>query len=547
MRNFCILIAVLFAGAVASGIEIPSNANLEPNSGVAMLNDNVQAQLEETSQDSTARNCATAAMAEPEISDMAAKAVRKRYVLLLDPDNPRLVSFQAGRADAGSFRSENEALCNAVGFMETVFNAIVPASPAVSAEARWNEILTIVDTNFGIGATGLMPLFNRLVSACSGAVGSNQSLFSQQESAVVSNIVRNVSSLPFVVLQLTDEQKSRLNAILPSTTLEEDRIYGGIDGRIGEQPKGGRKLNTYDDPNAGHTFFGEIYARMNEYRMKARYGVHLEISKDEDPLFIDSGTDAQGALPSGTETGNALTNGGGLIESLTSVWKQYVPLVQNYLENAATEYLPSPLSKALLPAPSNSMALVEAGRFAVNTPHDGAVPKKNANVHAEIVKPVTAAKKDGKWVETLYKSMRGHPGIRVPRKNYLATTTTGGDEVPYSELPYVRIKGAQTVENAPSWGLDRLDQRQLPLNKEFRYTDTGNDVDIYVLDSGLRSTHQEFTGRVVPGRNFAPDQDPTDTDDCNGHGTHVTSLAAGSTYGVAKQATIIPVRVYDCR
>lgn len=115
------------------------------------------------------------------------------------------------------------------------------------------------------------------------------------------------------------------------------------------------------------------------------------------------------------------------------------------------------------------------------------------------------------------------------------------------------------VQSDATWGLDRSDQAYLPLNSEYAYPDSaGSGVTVYVIDTGLRSTHEEFTGRVAEGRNFVPaisllglgsllfSADPADTDDCNGHGTHVASTAVGSEYGIAKLARIAPVRVLDC-
>ena len=67
---------------------------------------------------------------------------------------------------------------------------------------------------------------------------------------------------------------------------------------------------------------------------------------------------------------------------------------------------------------------------------------------------------------------------------------------------------------------------------------------VYVLDTGVRSTHAEIAGRVQPG--FTLIEDGSGTEDCNGHGTHVAGTIAGTTYGVAKAATIVPVRVLDC-
>ncbi|MEQ3725267.1 S8 family serine peptidase [Alcanivorax sp.] len=120
-----------------------------------------------------------------------------------------------------------------------------------------------------------------------------------------------------------------------------------------------------------------------------------------------------------------------------------------------------------------------------------------------------------------------------------------------------RVVTTVAVQNNATWGLDRVDQPALPLDSSFQYPDSGGrDVNIYVVDTGVRTSHQEFTGRVVPGRNFVSDNplsflfggsvDPENYEDCNGHGTHVAGTAAGSTYGVAKQANVVPVRVLSC-
>ncbi|MER5642240.1 S8 family peptidase [Kitasatospora sp. NPDC002227] len=89
------------------------------------------------------------------------------------------------------------------------------------------------------------------------------------------------------------------------------------------------------------------------------------------------------------------------------------------------------------------------------------------------------------------------------------------------------------------WHLSRIAPDGLP-------ADGGKDVDVYVVDSGIRATHSEFGGRIAPGYNTAPDKPENDSGDCAGHGTFVASLIAGKTYGVAKAATVHPVRVMDC-
>ena len=96
----------------------------------------------------------------------------------------------------------------------------------------------------------------------------------------------------------------------------------------------------------------------------------------------------------------------------------------------------------------------------------------------------------------------------------------------------------------PSWGLDRIDQNTLPLNSSYEYMPTGAGVTFYGLDTGIRSTHVDFTGRMLPGVDFIGDG--IGTEDCDGHGTHTASTAAGTTYGVAKEMSLVPVRVLNC-
>ena len=153
-----------------------------------------------------------------------------------------------------------------------------------------------------------------------------------------------------------------------------------------------------------------------------------------------------------------------------------------------------------------------------------------------------------------------------------------------AKLPYVarveadQVMRASATQTGATWGLDRVDQRAMPLNGTYIYRDqAGAGVHVYILDTGLNASHSDFAGRVGPGQNFAPNNDgligglipggivpinigaldfgtglfssptdPNDTTDCNGHGTHVAGTAAGTVYGVAKKATVHSVRVLGC-
>ena len=111
---------------------------------------------------------------------------------------------------------------------------------------------------------------------------------------------------------------------------------------------------------------------------------------------------------------------------------------------------------------------------------------------------------------------------------------------------------ALTAPVGTAWHLDRINQAQLPLDgNSARGPLTGVGIDIYIVDTGVRGTHEQILGRVLPGIDIPTDNglskvNPV-TSDCDGHGTHVAALSAGSTVGVATQARVISVRVLDCK
>ncbi|WP_020671346.1 S8 family peptidase [Amycolatopsis nigrescens] len=104
-----------------------------------------------------------------------------------------------------------------------------------------------------------------------------------------------------------------------------------------------------------------------------------------------------------------------------------------------------------------------------------------------------------------------------------------------------RVADTQT---GATYGIDRTDQRDLPLDQKYTYNNTAADVTAYILDTGIRYSHNEFEGRAKSGYDFV-DTDP-DANDCNGHGTHVSGTVGGKTWGLAKKVKLVGVKVLGC-
>lgn len=116
-------------------------------------------------------------------------------------------------------------------------------------------------------------------------------------------------------------------------------------------------------------------------------------------------------------------------------------------------------------------------------------------------------------------------------------------EVAYVEQDQV-VHADAMQSPVPSWGLDRIDQRALPLNSSFTYGNTGSGVHAYIVDTGINLTHGDFGGRAVKGYDAVTANGSAV--DCNGHGTHVAGTVGGTSYGIAKAVQLYAVRVLDC-
>ncbi len=198
-------------------------------------------------------------------------------------------------------------------------------------------------------------------------------------------------------------------------------------------------------------------------------------------------------------------------------------------------------------AASPSMAAHKAAAEALVNPagtRSFIVLLKDDVVGTQAMAQASASAHGGKVLYTYTSAVNGF-AVRVPESkadDYVDALQS--DPAVALIEPDQPVYADQSVQLNPPWGLDRIDQRDLPLNQRYLYNATGSGVRAYIVDTGIYAGHSDFGGRVLPG--FTAINDGRGTSDCDGHGTHVAGTVGGNTWGVAKQVALVPVRVLGC-
>jgi hypothetical protein len=181
-------------------------------------------------------------------------------------------------------------------------------------------------------------------------------------------------------------------------------------------------------------------------------------------------------------------------------------------------------------APSNAQPAAASADYIVVLDQDtGGVQTRAASI----------ADRFGSAVEHTYTAALHGFSLRLTEKQADQLALEGGVAAVVPDTP-VHALGQQA--NPPSWGLDRIDQHNLPLDGAYNYPNEAENVHAYVLDTGISATHQDFGGRVVPGFDVGGGNGMTDG---NGHGTFMAGVLGGTQFGVAKGVTLVPVKVLN--
>ncbi|MGI8721809.1 MAG: S8 family peptidase [Geodermatophilaceae bacterium] len=222
---------------------------------------------------------------------------------------------------------------------------------------------------------------------------------------------------------------------------------------------------------------------------------------------------------------------------ITSMWRRVVAVVAAPLAALAISTAGTGVASADdtqgAPVESTAGAEVVSGQYIV-------VMRPGANAAANRIAAVAQARGLGAQVLNEYSAALSGFAAKLPQRALDALR--GNPNVEYIEAD--QIMRLNATQSPVTWGLDRVDQRNLPLSDSYTYTVTGNNVTAYVIDTGVRFSHNDFGGRASSGFDAI---DGGSADDCNGHGTHVSGTVGSTTYGIAKAVNIVGVRVLNCK